>query len=197
MKLLAIEREFGSGGREIGQRVAETAGIPCYDTNLLLKAAKTFGEPVGQLQDYDEKKTGSFLYNLAMAVNYSQGNGQDSVYQLYYSIKKTILRLAEKEPAIFIGRSATEILKDRQNVLRVYIYSSDKDRKIRRIMNTEQVTEQVARKLMEKRDKERRNYFRFWTEKEWDDRNNYDLELNTGKLSAEACAEILLYAIGK
>ena len=197
MKSLVIEREFGSGGREIGMRVAKAAGIPYYDTNLLVKAAEEYGMPVGQIEDYDEKWTGSFLYNLAMAAGYTQGSESSRVYEIQYSVKETIKKLESKEPAVFIGRCATEILKYHPNVLRVYIYSSSEPKKISRIVETEQVTEAEAKRLMERKDKSRKNYFKFWTESEWSNRKNYDMELNTGMLSIQDCADILLYAMEK
>ncbi len=197
MKSLAIEREFGSGGREVGMKVAEMAGIPYYDTNLLIKAAEKYGISVGQILDYDEKWTGSLLYNLAMAANFTQGGEESPMYKIQYGVRETIKRLAAKEPAVFIGRCATEILKDDKNVIRAYIYSSSEEKKVSRIVETENVPTQDAKKLMEKKDKSRRNYFRFWTEKEWSDRKNYDIELNTGTLSSDACADILFHAIEK
>ncbi len=193
MKSLAIEREFGSGGREIGMKVAESLGIPYYDTNLLLKAAEEYGLSVGELQDYDEKWTGSFLYQLVMAANYTQGADQSQIYKVQYSVKETIKKLEAKGPAVFIGRCATEILKYHPQVVRVYIYSSSEQKKINRIMQTEGVSEYEAKKLKDKKDRSRKTYFKFWTEKEWSDRKNYDMELNTGMLSVEACTDILLH----
>lgn len=197
MKSLAIEREFGSGGREVGMKVAEMAGIPYYDTDLLIKAAEKYGISVGQILDYDEKWTGSLLYNLAMAANFTQGGEESPIYKIQYGVRETIKKLAAKEPAVFIGRCATEILKDNKNVVRVYIYSSSEAKKISRVVETENVTAPEAKKLMEKKDKSRRNYFHFWTDKEWSDRRNYDMELNTGTLSSDVCENILFHAIEK
>lgn len=193
MKSLAIEREFGSGGREIGMKVAESLGIPYYDTNLLLKAAEEYGLSVGELQDYDEKWTGSFLYQIAMAANYTQGADQSQIYKVQYSVKETIKKLEAKGPSVFIGRCATEILKYHPQVVRVYIYSSSEQKKINRIMQTEGLSEYEAKRLKDKKDKSRKTYFKFWTEKEWSDRKNYDMELNTGMLSVEECTDILLH----
>lgn len=192
MKSLAIEREFGSGGREIGTCIAKRADLPYYDSNLLFHAAEGQGLPVGKLQDYDEKWTGSLLYNIAMLTNYTQGADQNSIYEIYHSIQQTILKIEMNGPAVFIGRCATEILKCRPQVVRAYIYSSDEQQKIRRIMDKENLSETEAKRLMEKTDRNRKNYFKFWTQKEWADRKNYDIELNTGKLSIDECADILL-----
>lgn len=194
MKSLAIEREFGSGGREIGMRVAELSGIPYYDGELLLKAAEDQGVPVDMLKQYDEKRTGSFLYDIAAFSNYTS-NQKNSVYELFEGIRRTISNIEMQGPAVFIGRCSTEILKESPQALRVFIYSSDTEKRIKRIIQTENVSEIEARSMMQKRDKQRRNYFRFWTQKEWQDRANYDMELNTSELSIDACVEILLQAV--
>ncbi|CVI73729.1 MAG TPA: cytidylate kinase-like family protein [Candidatus Anaerobutyricum stercoris] len=197
MKSLAIEREFGSGGREVGMKVAEAAGISYYDGNLLEKVTERYGESANILNTYDEKWTGSLLFNISMAAGYSQGNDQSKIYQMGYEVGETIQRLQRESPSVFIGRCATHILKDNPGVLRVFIYSSDEKKRIRRIVETENVSESEAKKMMDKRDKARRNYFRFWTQKDWADRGNYDMELNTSVLSTDECAKILLYAMGK
>ena len=197
MKSLAIEREFGSGGREVGLKVAETAGISYYDSNLLDKVTERYGESANILNTYDEKWTGSLLFNISMAAGYSQGNDQSKIYQMGYEVGETIQRLQREGPSVFIGRCATHILKNNPNVLRVFIYSSDEKKRIQRIVETEKVSEAEARKMIDKRDKARRNYFKFWTQKDWGDRGNYDLELNTSILSTDECAKILLYAMGK
>lgn len=139
MKSLAIEREFGSGGREIGMRVAELAGIPYYDGELLIKAAEG--------------------------------------------------------PAVFIGRCSTVILGESPRVLKSFIYSSDTEKRVERIIRTENVSETDAKYLMQKKDRDRKNYFHFWTQKEWADKSNYDILLNTSGVSTEACAQMLLAAI--
>lgn len=197
MKSLAIEREFGSGGREVGMKVAKEAGISYYDSNLLDKVTERYGDSAHMLNVYDEKWTGSLLFNISMAAGYSQGNEQSKVYQMGYEVANTIKRLHRNGPCVFIGRCATDILKDTNNTLRVFIYSSDEKKRIKRIVETENVSEAEARKMMDKRDRARRNYFRFWTQKDWADRDNYDLELNTSMLSTEECARILLYAMNK
>ena len=197
MKSLAIEREFGSGGREVGMKVAKEAGISYYDSNLLDKVTERYGDSAHMLNVYDEKWTGSLLFNISMAAGYSQGNEQSKVYQMGYEVADTIKRLHRNGPCVFIGRCATDILKDTNNTLRVFIYSSDEKKRIKRIVETENVSEAEARKMMDKRDRARRNYFRFWTQKDWADRDNYDLELNTSMLSTEECARILLYVMNK
>ena len=194
MKSLAIEREYGSAGRQIGMQVAEQAGIPYYDDELLLKSAEEQGISVDMMRYYDEKRTGSFLYDLANFQNFTSST-KHNVYEIYSGMQRTIENLEKIGPAVFIGRCCTEILKDRPRVLRVFIYSSDYEKKVRHIMSFENTNRENAKKLIERNEKERANYFRSWTQKEWKDRNNYDMELNSGILSRDECAEILLKAI--
>ena len=195
-KSLAIEREFGSGGREIGKMVAEMANIPYYDGNLMVKVAKEKGISLDLLNEYDEKNTGSFLYNIALFASYNQGANQSKIYELYYEVQKAIKDLAKTGPAVFVGRCSTEILKDSGRSVSVYIYSSDPAAKLKRAMQTEGITEAEAKRLMVRKDRQRSDYFKYWTEKNWKDRSNYDMELNTSTLSSEECARILLRAMG-
>lgn len=195
MKTLAIEREFGSGGREIGKRAAALAGIPYYDGEMLIKEAELKGVSLDLLEEYDEQKTGSILYNIALFANYNQDMNQSKIYEMCCGMQETIRELEMQGPAVFIGRCSTEILKDNPNVVRTYLYSSEEETKIERIMRTEEVTREEARKLMAKKDRQRSSYFKFWTQKKWDDRRNYDLELNTAEFSPDICARILLAAM--
>ena len=199
MKSLAIEREFGSGGREIGMRVAEAAGIPYYDGELIVKAAEEQGVSLDLLKEYDEQHSGKIIYDIALLANYNQANNsqQSNIYELLYGIQNTIEKLERKGPAVFIGRCSTEILRQNPMVVRAYIYSSDEEKKKRRLVKTENIAETKVKKMMEKIDRQRRNYFKFWTQKDWADRRNYDLELNTATFSMEECAELLLWLMKK
>ena len=194
MKSIAIEREFGSGGREIGMKIAGMAGIPYYDGELLAKAAQEQGVSTEVLEAYDEQRTGSFLYEIAAYTDFAN-NRKNSVYELFDGLRRTIRNIEQHGPAVFIGRCSTEILRDRTNVLKAFIYSSDKTKRIERIVKTEGVSESEAETLMNKKDKSRRNYFKFWTQKDWSDRGNYDIELNTSYITTEECAKILSAAM--
>lgn len=194
MKSLAIEREFGSGGREIGLRVAKMAGIPYYDGELLARAAEEQGVSTEILEAYDEQRTGSLLYEIAAYSDFAN-NRKNSVYELFDGLRHTIRKIEQQGPAVFIGRCSTDVLRDNPRVLKTFIYSSDEAKKIERIIMSEGVSEAEAKSLMNKKDKRRRNYFKFWTQKEWSDRSNYDMELNTSSVSIDDCAKILLAAM--
>lgn len=195
MKSLAIEREFGSGGRDIGKRVAALAGIPYYDGEMLIRQAEEKGVSLDLLEEYDEKKTGSILYNIALFANYNQDMNQNKIYEVCCGLQETIRDLEMQGPAVFIGRCSTEILRGNPEVVRTYIYSSEEENKLERIIRTEKVSREQARKLMAKKDRQRSSYFKYWTQKKWEDRKNYDMELNTAELSPDVCAQILLAAM--
>lgn len=195
MKSLAIEREFGSGGREIGRLVAKLAGIPCYDGELLIKEAESRGVSLDLLKEYDEQKAGSILYNIALFANYHQDVKQDRIYEACYGLQDTIKQLELQGPCVLIGRCSTEVLRGNDRVVRAYFYSSEEEKKLERIMRTEGVSRTEAKNLMEKKDNQRKGYFKFWTQKNWSDRRNYDMELNTGLFSPEKCAKILICAM--
>lgn len=195
MKSLAIEREYGSGGREIGISVAKKAGIPYYDTNLLVRAAKEYELNIGELQEYDEKKTDDLLWSILTTPLNAEDADRSELCKMRDGMKATIKKLAGEGPAVFIGRCSTEILIYHPDVVRTYIYSSSITKKINRIMKKEHVSEAEAKTLMKENDRERQSYFRFWTKKDPRDRKNYDLELNTGMFSIPECADILLYTI--
>ena len=197
MRSIAIEREFGSGGREVGRLVSEKLGAPFYDGEILFNTAERSGMDLGQLRNFDGRQAGSLLFDLALAGNPNA-----------YSMRTRQLRdvrgaagdrppePAQKEPSVSIGRCSgprrSRARTAPPRALRVFIYASDPVARCRRIMETEHVDEQDARSLMRHRDKEREQYFRYFTRKSWGDKANYDIQLNTSVLSAQQCADILV-----
>lgn len=136
----------------------------------------------------------SFLYDIAAFSDYAR-NRKNTVYELFEGIRRTMVNIELKGPAVFIGRCSTVILGESPRVLKSFIYSSDTEKRVERIIRTENVSETDAKYLMQKKDRDRKNYFRFWTQKEWADKSNYDILLNTSGVSTEACAQMLLAAI--
>lgn len=191
MKSLAIEREFGSGGREVGMLVAKKLGIPYYDSELLIKTAEDKGFDVGQLKNFDEQMVGSFLYSLALAANPEQYNQQTKVYAMFQGLRTTMIDIVGAGPAVLIGRCSTEVLRDTPNVLRSFLYCSDMQQRIDRTVQGQTMSEGAAQKLIARKDRQRENYFHFFTQRNWKDRENYDMELNTASFAPAACADIL------
>lgn len=194
MKTITIDREYGSGGREVGKIIAEKIGIPCYDNRLILEAAENFGLNVGMMKDYDEKNIGSTLYNIAMIASNMKMDGENNkTYEIYYAISETVRQIAVQGPAVFIGRCAGEALKEHKNVVNAFIYTSDLEQRKQRIVALDGVSEGNAEYALKKRDKQRKAFYEFYTGKKWGEMRNYDILLNTGTLGYETCADVLIH----
>lgn len=194
MKSIAIEREFGSGGHEIGAMAAKLLGIPSYDGELLLDTAEHSGVDLALLRNFDERQAGSLLYDLALAANPNQYSERTRLHEMFAAVQATVRRLASDGPAVFIGHCCTEALSGKNNGpagLRVFLYASDTEQRVRRIMETENLSEGEARRMMRRKDREREQYYRYFTQKLWGDRANYDLQINTSSMTTRQCAEIL------
>lgn len=193
MKSITIDREYGSGGREVGKLISEKTGMTCYDNRLIMEAAENFGLNVGMMKDYDEKNIGSTLYNIAMiASNMKMDGGNNKTYEIYYAISETVKRIVAEGPAVFIGRCAGEALKDNKNVVNTFLYASDIQKRKQRVIELDGISESNTEYALKKRDKQRRAFYEFFTNKKWGERQNYDIMLNTSRLGYETCADILI-----
>lgn len=192
MKSIAISREYGSGGREIAAMLSKELGIPYYDRNLLLIAAEKHGINTGIMEEFDEKKSSSLLYGIAMlADGFTNQERILMPYKVYQAQKETILRLAGEGSCIFVGRCADQILKENPDVIKVFLYASSMDDKIERAMMMERIGRRDASGYIAQRDRERKDYYYFHTGQEWADRDQYDLCLNTSTLGYQGCVDIL------
>ena len=188
-RIITISREFGSGGRFIGEKVAKELGIAYYDKNIISQIAEKSGLSPEYVQENAElsPKRGLFAYAFA---------GRDitgkSVEDLVHEVqRKVILDLAEKEPCVIIGRNADYILKDRDDVLNVFIHG-DMPEKIKRITRLYKVNEQEAVKMMADTDKRRGTNYSFYTDQKWGKASNYTLCLNSSQLGYDRCEKIII-----
>ena len=193
--VITIGREFGSGGHEIGMKLAEKLGIKCYDKELLELAAKESGLCEELFASQDEKPTNSFLYSLVMDT-YSLGYTNSYVdmpinHKVFLAQFDAIKKLAERESCVIVGRCADYALEEFDNVLSVFIHA-DMDARIRRIARIYDLTDAKAKDLIKKTDKRRSSYYNYYTCKKWGDSRSYDLTLNTSKITPEACVDIIL-----
>ncbi len=194
--VITIGRQFGSGGREIGELVAEKFGIKCYDKELLARAAKDSGLCQEVFENHDEVPTNSFLYNLVMDT-YSFGYNSSAYVDMPVSHKvflaqfDTIKRLADEEPCIIVGRCADYALSDRDNLIRLFI-SADEKCKTERIMERFDLSEQQAREMCIKKDKQRKSYYDYYSTKKWGHVNTYDLSINSSVLGIEGTADLIV-----
>ena len=196
-KIITIGRELGSGGRTIGKMVANRLGVPYYDRELIDKAAENSGLTTQYIESSEQRITNSFLYNLAMGTSYGYGILQNAnrqtlplSEQIYEAQREVITKFANQGRCVIVGRCADQILADREDVFRVFIYA-DMDKRVLRGIQEYGMAKQTARKEIEKSDKERGRHYNIFTDKTWGDRHNYDLLLNSSKLDYENCAKII------
>ena len=157
-KTIVIDREYGSGGREVAKLLSEKLGIPFYDGELLVLASEKYGIDLGMMKDYDEKRMGSILYSIAMATSYASDFDKiTKPYEIYEAQAKVMRQLVSEGPCIFLGRCAAEILKDKTELLNVFIYSSDQHAKTERIIRVDGVAQSNAVTELHKRDVQRGN----------------------------------------
>ena len=188
-RIITISREFGSGGRFIGEEVAKKLGIAYYDKNIISQIAEKSGLSPDYIQESAElsPKKGLFAYALA-GRDITGRSVEDMVYETQ---RKVILELARKEPCVIIGRNADYILKDRDDALNVFIHG-DMLEKIQRISQLYRVTEQEAVKMMADTDKRRMTNYNFYTEQKWGYAGNYTLCLNSSQLGYDRCEKIIM-----
>lgn len=190
---ITIGRQFGSGGREIGKKVAEALGVPYYDKELLAVAAKESGLSHQFLQEYDEKPNNSFLYSLVMGQSsLIGGHHGPTVEQMAANAQRdAVLAVAKKGSCVIVGRCADYILRDEPGLLRVFI-SADHDARVERICRRDGVSEKEAEEKIKKMDKTRSSHYSFQTDKKWGAVESYDLCINSSKRGIDAAVKLIL-----
>ena len=191
-RIITISREFGSGGRFIGEEVAKKLGIAYYDKNIIGQIAEKSGLSPEYIQENAELSPKKGLFAYAFSGRDITGKSvEDMVYEVQRNI---ILELAEKEPCVIIGRNADYILKDRDDVLNVFIHG-DMPEKIKRITGLYNVKEKAAVKMMADTDKRRRTNYNFYTDQNWGKASNYTLCLNSSELGYDRCEAIIMECV--
>ena len=188
-RVITISREFGSGGRFIGEEVAKKLGIKYYDKDIIGQIAEQSGFSPEYIQKNAElsPKKGLFAY----AFSGRDITGRSVEDMVYEAQREVILNIAEKEECVIIGRNADFILKDRRDVLNVFIHG-DMPEKTERICRLYHVTETEAVKMMADIDKRRMTNYGFYTDQKWGMANNYTLSLNSSKLGYNMCCKIIM-----
>ncbi len=187
-KIIAISRQFGSGGHTVGKLVAQRLGIPCYDHELIEKIAEESGfcpEFIKERGEY--ASTGSWLANAFADRDYYGHSLQDDVW---FAQRKVILELAEKGPCVIIGRCADYILEDNYDCLKVFIYA-DMEARAKRVVEQYGEAKQTPERRLRDKDKRRAAYYSFYTDRKWGEASNYHICLSTSALGIERCADII------
>lgn len=197
--VVTIGRQFGSGGHEIGEKLAAYFAIPCLDKELISRAAKESGFCEEMIENHDERPTSSFLYNLVMDT-YSFGYNASSFVDMPISHKvflaqfDAIRKVADEGPCVIVGRCADYALANRENCIHLFIYG-DEQCKIERVMKKYDLTETKARELIQKKDKQRQSYYNYYSSKRWGRADSYDLCINSSVLGVEGTVKLIIQYI--
>lgn len=194
--VITIGRQCGSGGKRIGETVAERLGIKCYDKELLTLAAKHSGLCEELFETHDEKPTSSFLYSLVMdtySMGYSNSAYMDMPlnHKIFLAQFDAIKKLADEESCVIVGRCADYALAEYPNVSSVFITAKDEDR-INYLMELYKVDAAKAKDIMVKTDKKRASYYNYYSSKKWGDSRSYDLCINSSAVGIEGAVNMIL-----
>jgi len=193
--IITIERQYASGGYEIGRLVAERLGISYYGRDIMELAAAQQKITLEEIEHMEETATNSLLYMFAMkAKAASQDILKHTSSQQAYLAEATVVNgLADEGSAVFIGHCAGCILRERDDVLRVFIHADEAKRRYRAITEYD-IEPEAVDYVMNKFDKRRANYYRANSDRKWDDYHAYHMVLDSGEFTAEECADIIVHA---
>lgn len=195
--VINIGRQFGSGGKSIGEKIATRLGIRLYDKELINMAAEESGFSVEHFERADEQECKSGLSSLISYFRtpvsgnyYTTGNllSNDSLFKIQSDV---IRHIAERESCLFVGRCADYILRDHPATINLFL-TADLDDRIRRITARTGCSEEEAARLIERMDDQRARYYNYYASQRWGEAATYDLCINTSRLGEEGSVELIL-----
>ena len=185
-RIITISREVGSGGREIGRKLAEKLGIHCYDAELIQRIVEKSGYSADYVKEKGEDAAGGrlsmFLVDRSMGPTH-----QDTLWKVQSQV---ITELADKESCVIVGRCADYILQARADCLTVFVHADFKKR-LERIVKEYGEPEEKAEKWLKDKDKRRMSYYNYYTNKKWGQADNYHVCLDSGELGIDKCVDVL------
>ena len=194
--IITIGRQYGSGGRQVGRRIAEELGVPFYDKELLTHAAQESGMPRELFENYDEVPTNSLLYSLSMGA-YAVGDMNTASFNLPLNHKvflaqmDTIKKLAEQGGCVMVGRCADYALAHYPHLVNVFIYA-DLKKRAARVAEYENISVREAEARARKTDKRRASYYNFYSNKKWGAMESYHLMVDSGAINLDNTARLIL-----
>ena len=200
--IITIARQYGSGGREIGERLAEILGIPLYDKELIKEAAANGNLSEDAVTGVDESAANSLLYTLAMGSNIL-GTTMHFGYKVPLNDKLFILQSeviknrAKEGSCVIIGRCADYVLRNEKDVLRIFIYGDLDHRKARVADRHPELKSSQIIDVINKTDKRRASYYNFYTGNKWGKYDNYDIALNSSTFGIEGTAKLIARSVEK
>ncbi len=195
--VITIERQYASGGLEIGKNLSEKLNIPVYSREIVEMAADRCGIPKEYLESTQENVSQSFLYRLSLAAKAGSVDVDKTASKadiLYSEVYKFVTELAEKESCIIVGQCADYILKNHKKTFRVFIHSLMNDR-VKRAIENYGISEQYADYIIKKNDKRRESFYNANTTRTWGVKENYHICLNSSLFSVESCSDIIIAAM--
>ena len=200
--IITVARQYGSGGREIGEKIAAELGIPLYDKELITDAASKGSLDTEVIKNIDESAANSLLYTLAMGSNVL-GGAMHFGYKMPLNDKLFILQSdAIKEYAkggscVIIGRCADYVLRDEKNVFRLFIYGDLDHRQSRILERHPEIKPSQVVDVINKTDKRRASYYNFYTGNKWGKFDNYDMLINSSTLGIDGSVQLICASIRK
>ena len=182
--VITLAREYGSGGRYVGRLIADKLGIKLYDKDFIVKVAEETGLSEEYIENNEQKR------DVLSLLNNGYYFGINNADELFLKEAELIKEVASKESCVIIGRAADFILKDRKNVVKIFIYSSMED-KIKRATEIYGFDKEKAEKEIKRIDKLRANHYKYYTEKDWNNHSNYDICINSDTLGVEKTADLI------
>ena len=187
--VIVIGRQYGSGGHDIGKALAEKLGFAFYDNEIFQMTAGSTGYTPQFIKDREENMTNSLLYDLVSQMYIYSDTQEAPRDAIFESEGKVIRELADKGNCVILGRCADYFLRNRENCLKVYLHAPE-DYRVKRIMKTENLSEEDARQKIRKMDRRRSDNYHYYTKRIWGHSGNYDITLDT-EIGAEAVQEII------
>ena len=194
-RLITIGRQYASMGSEIGKKLSELTGIPCYDREALVSIAENHGIPLETFEKADEQATSSFLYSLAIS-SYSGNiahfgmNNQVLTDRVFNIQSEEIKRIADSGDCIIVGRCADDVLSGREGLLKVFVHAPLEHR-MNNLMKNSGMDAGTAQKTISKTDKKRASYYNFYTGKGWGDPKNYHMNIDSSILGVDGTARMI------
>lgn len=197
--VFVIGRRFGAGGRAIGKALAAKLGIPYFDKSLLEEAARNSGLSPEVFAHADEKRPSIFRQWITAAYGVADNSGYEtfSGNSLYRAQSEVMRSLAQKGPCVFVGRSADYILRDFPGLVSVFIHASDGSRAERIVNRGDALDSAKALELAYRRDRDRENFYNYFTDRHWGHADNYHLSFDSSSMSAEDAADLIIAFSGK
>ena len=197
-RIITINREFESAGTEIAQAVAARLNLPYYDRFLITASAEESGVNTSRAEALDEQLESRFAYSQAEAAYHytSAETPLPTGAQVADAQFRLIRRLAEDGPCVIVGRCANYILRERNDVLDVFIHAG-RDARLKRAMESLDLPQARAERVLKRTDKARKAYYRHYTGRDWNDPDLYEMVLNSDLFSLQDCVDIICWVYGK